>query len=130
MNNVAEQQNQTNQTVRPERQANRGFVAPPANISGTDNEYILEVEMPGVDKSGIEVTVEGNELTIIGRRRTETPAGELYYSEAPQADFRRAFELGPDVDTGKISAQMDQGILKLRLTKSEKSKPRKIQITG
>src|SRR6266480_4022027 len=114
MNNVAELQNQTG---RSEWQANRGFVVPPANISGTNNEYLLEVEMPGVDKSGLEVTVEGNELTIFGRRRTETPQGELYYSEAPQADFRRTFELGPDVDIGKINAQMDQGILKLRLPK-------------
>lgn len=127
MNNVAEAQNQT---VRPERQTSRGYVTPPANIFGGDNEYILEIEMPGVDKSGLEVTVEGNELTIIGRRKPETAQGELFYSETPQADFRRMFELGPDVDTGRINAQIDQGVLKLCLPKSEKAKPRKIQISG
>src|SRR5437868_8058525 len=98
MNNIAELQNQT---ARTEQQSDRRFVTPTANISGTTNEYVLEVEMPGVDKSGLEITVEGNELTIVGRRRTETTQGELYYSERPQADFRRIFELGPDVDTAK-----------------------------
>jgi HSP20 family protein len=127
MNNVAELQRQT---ARPDQPANRGYATPPANIFGGGNEYVLEIEMPGVDKSGLEVTVEGNELTIIGRRKAETTQGELYYSETPQTDFRRMFELGPDVDTGRINAQMEQGILKLRLPKSEKAKPRKIQITG
>src|SRR4051812_22639462 len=125
MNTVAETQNQN---ARVER--NRAFVTPPANISATENEYLVEIEMPGVDKSGLEVTVEGSELTIVGRRKTETPQGDLYYSEWPQADFRRLFDLGPDVDTAKINAQLDQGVLKLRLPKSEKAKPRKIQIAG
>jgi len=129
MNTIAQQQNQQ-QPERAERQYNRGFVIPPANIAANESEYFVEVEMPGVDKSGLEITTEGNDLTITGRRKTETPQGELYYSEWPQADFRRVFELGPDVDTTKISAQLDQGVLKLRLPKSEKAKPRKIQITG
>ena len=110
------------------RQNERDFVTPPANISANDNEYVVEVEMPGVDKSGLEVTVEGNELTIIGRRKTETLEGELCYCESSQADFRRTFELGPDVDTTKIAAEMKQGILKLRLPKSERAKPKQIEV--
>jgi len=127
MSNVAELQRET---ARAAELVNRGFVTPPVNIYGNENEYVLEVEMPGLDKSGLEVTVEGNELTIVGRRKTETTQGEPYYSETPQANFRRMFELGPDVDTSKINAQMEQGVLKLRLPRSEKAKPRKIQITG
>src|SRR6266850_2100606 len=123
-------QQQQNQPARAERQYNRGYVTPPANISATENEYLVEVEMPGVDKSGLEVTVEGNELTIIGRRKGETPHGELYYSEWPQADYKRVFVIGPDVDTTKINAQLEQGVLRLRLPKSEKAKPRKIQIAS
>lgn len=127
MNNITQTQNQG---ARVQRQTNRGFVMPPANISASNNEYLVEVEMPGVDKSGLEITVEGNELTIIGHRKGDTPQGQLYYSEWPEADFRRVFELGPDVDTTKINAQLEQGVLKLRLPKSEKAKPRKIQIGG
>lgn len=111
-----------------EARSNRGFVAPPANVSATNNEYVLEVEMPGVNKDGLEITVEGNDLTIIGRRSLDLPEGELYYCETPSADFRRVFELGPDVDASKINAKLQQGVLTLRLPKSEKAKPKKIDV--
>jgi HSP20 family protein len=106
----------------------RGFVTPPANISATENEYLVEIDMPGVDKEGLEITVEGNELTIIGRRKSDLPEGEACYCESPQADYRRVFELGPDVDTSGINAEMKQGVLKLRLPKSEKAKPKRIEV--
>jgi HSP20 family protein len=56
------------------------------------------------------------------------PEGEACYCESPQADYRRIFELGPDVDTSQISAEMQQGVLKLRLPKSEKAKPKHIEV--
>lgn len=84
--------------------------------------------MPGVEKESLEIMVEGNELTIIGRRKTELPEDHLCYCESPQADYRRMFELGPDVDTSKISAEMKQGVLRLRLPKSEKAKPKHIEV--
>jgi HSP20 family protein len=127
MNSTAQQQTQSTQT---ERRRERGFVIPPANISAKDNGYMLEVEMPGVDKAGLEITVEANELRIVGRRKTDVPAGQMYYSEWPDADFQRVFELGPDVDTSRINAQMDQGVLRLTLPKSERAKRRKIEISG
>src|SRR6267378_8543283 len=117
MSAVTENQNRPAQTGNrqaqpaPQNGRDRGYVIPPANISATENEYIVELEMPGVNKEGLEVTVEGNELTIIGRRQLDIPDGELCYCETPQADFRRVFELGPDVDTSKITAEMRQGIL-------------------
>jgi HSP20 family protein len=113
---------------QPGRPDGRGYVPPAANIAATGNEYILELEMPGVNKEGLEVTVEGKQLTIVGRRDLDIPEGELCYCETPQADFRREFELGPDVDTSKITAEMRQGILTLILPKSEKAKPRQIEV--
>jgi HSP20 family protein len=106
----------------------RGFVMPPANISATENGYVVEMDMPGVDKEGLEITVEGNELTVIGRRKSDLPEGEACYCESPRADYRRVFELGPDVDTSQISAGMQQGVLKLHLPKSEKAKPKHIEV--
>ena len=117
-----------NQPARSESWSERRFVTPPANISATDNEYVVELDMPGVDREGLDITVEGNELTIIGRRKTDLPAGEACYCESPQADYRRVFELGPDVDTTRISAEMNQGVLKLHLPKSEKAKPKRIEV--
>src|SRR5687768_17605796 len=123
MNAVAETRDRSAQT-----DSGRGFVTPPANISATDNEYLIELEMPGVNKEGLEVTVQGNELIIVGRRKSETPEGELCYCESAVADFRRVFELGWDVDTSRISAEMNQGVLKLHLPKSERAKPKQIEV--
>jgi HSP20 family protein len=54
--------------------------------------------------------------------------GEPLFRESRDVDFRRVFELNPAIDTGKISARMDQGILTLTLPKSERVKPRKISV--
>ena len=102
--NQGEAQNQ-----RAENRGERGFVTPPANISATGNEYVVELDMPGVDTEGLEITVEGNELTIIGRRKIDLPDGEACYCESPQADYRRVFELGLDVDTSRISPRCIRG---------------------
>ena len=117
-----------NRAAQTTNQSDRGYITPPANIVGTDNEYLVELEMPGVDKQGIEVTVDGNELTIIGRRKSDIPEGELCYCESPQTDYRRVFELGPDVDIAGITAEMHQGVLTLRLPKSERAKPKQIEV--
>jgi HSP20 family protein len=82
--------------------------------------------MPGVNKAGLEITLEGNEITLIGRRTAEPVNGELLFRERSAADYRRVFELDPAIDTGKISAKLEQGLLTLTLPKSEQVKPRKI----
>lgn len=127
MNTNAATQTQ-NRPARAETEPYRGYITPPANISAGENEYLLEVDMPGVDKDGLEVTVEGNEITIMGRRKSDLPEGDLCYCESAQADYRRRFELGHDVDTSKISAEMSQGVLKLHLPKSERAKPKQIEV--
>jgi HSP20 family protein len=104
------------------------FVVPRVNIFEENEGYVLEAEMPGVNKSGLEITLEGNELTITGHRADEPIAGQALYRESRPADYRRAFELDPTVESSKISARMEQGILTLHLPKAEKVKPRKITI--
>ena len=135
MNGTTETQNAPTRTEgqrqderQLQREQQRGFITPPANISATNDGYLIEVDMPGVDKDGLEVTVEGNELTIIGRRKWDLPEGEICYCESPLADYRRVFELGSDVDTEKITAEMQQGVLKLHLPKSERAKPKKVEV--
>jgi len=118
-----------NRPVRMERPGEQNFVTTPVNIVAREGEYLIEIEVPGVDRSGLEITAENNILTVIGRRKPETTEGELCYSESPWADYRRIFELGPDVDTSKINAQLNQGVLKLHLPKAEKAKLRTIQLT-
>lgn len=103
-------------------------VAPEVNIFETGEGYILEAEMPGVSKEGLEITLEGTEITIIGRRHLEEAPGEALFRESRQADYRRVFELDPAIDTGRIAARMEQGVLTLNLPKAEKVKPRLIKV--
>lgn len=113
---------------KAERTQPEEFILPGVNIHETKDGYILEVEMPGVNKDGLEITLENNELTIVGRRTDETVSGELLFGERSAAHFRRVFELDPAIDTGRINAKMNQGVLTLTLPKSEKVKPRKIAV--
>ena len=104
------------------------FISPEVNICETKDGYVLEAEMPGVNKDGLEITLENNELTIIGRRSSETVAGEPLFRERSVAHFRRVFELDPAIDAGRINAKVNQGVLTLTLPKSERVKPRKITV--
>ena len=105
------------------------YIAPEVNIFETKDGYVLEAEMPGVNKAGLEITLEGSEIAIVGRRTHDMVNGESLLRERQFADFRRVFELDPAIDTSKISAKMDQGVLTLTLPKSERVKPRKIAIS-
>src|SRR6266581_3193091 len=75
------------------------FVAPPVNIFETRDGYVLEAEMPGVNKEGLEVTLEGNEITIVGHRHLEPLSGNPLFRESTNADYQRVFELDPAIDT-------------------------------
>jgi HSP20 family protein len=105
------------------------FVTPVANILETADGYLLEAEMPGVAKDGLEVTVENGELVIVGRRAGKELPGTALYRESRALDYRRVFDLDPSIDTSKITAKMEQGILTLTLPKAEEVKPRRIQVT-
>src|SRR5512137_2182491 len=119
---------QTEQRPATDARRERAFVSPEVNIFETSDGYVLEAEMPGVSKEGLEVTLEGNEMTILGHRKTEQVPGQSLYRERTLADYRRVFELDPAIDTAKIAAKMEQGVLTLTLPKSERVKPRKIVV--
>ena len=111
-----------------ERAVRQDFVAPEVDIFETADGYILEAEMPGVNKDGLEITLEGTEITLTGHRSPEAAREPALLRERHTADFRRVFELDPAIDTARIAAKMDQGILTLTLPKSERVKPRKIAV--
>jgi HSP20 family molecular chaperone IbpA len=74
---------------RPARQSRpeREYVSPEVNIYETKEGYVLEAEMPGVSKDGLEITLEGNEITIIGHRQNEVVAGTPLFRERTLADY-------------------------------------------
>ncbi|GAB4170104.1 MAG: Hsp20/alpha crystallin family protein [Terrimicrobiaceae bacterium] len=104
------------------------FITPRADLHQNADTYTLELEMPGVAKEGIELTVDNGKLTIVGHRRSEEAPAKAIYSERPTASYRRVFDLDPSIDTAGIKAQIDQGILRVTLGKVEAAKPRKITV--
>ena len=115
-------------TKTTEPKVNQEYTAPEVDIFETADGYVLEAEMPGVSRDGLEISLEGNELTLVGHRRPEIATGQFLLRECQVVGYRRVFELDPAIDTAKIAAQMEQGVLRLRLPKSEQVKPRKIQV--
>lgn len=106
-----------------------GFVTPRVDITETREGYELRAEMPGVDKSALELVLDGNELTIVGRRPAPPEKLELIYRESSPLQYVRKFELDPAIDTSRVTANMEQGVLRLQLPKAEQVKPRRIQVT-
>ena len=116
------------QQQQPNNVSTQSYLNPVVNIFETKEGYILEAEMPGVTKDGLEITLEGNEITITGHRHVDQLPGQVLFRESSPADYRRVFELDPAIDTTKVSARMDQGLLTLTLPKSERVKPRRITV--
>jgi len=119
----------TRETRESDHNQAEQFISPPASVTEIGDGYMLEIEMPGVKKDGIEISVENNELTVIGRRSLPAVEGTLIHRESRPENFRRAFEIDPSIDADKISAKIDQGLVTLTLPKAEHVKPRKITVS-
>lgn len=106
------------------------FVAPPVDIHEAKDEYRLVADMPGVGKDDLEVMLDGTELTVTGHRRQVDLKGDYLHRESRAYSFRRTFELDPSIDGAKVSAQIVEGVLTVRLPKTEAVKPRRIEVGG
>ena len=84
--------------------------------------------MAGVNKEGLEISVENGELSITGRKNGAVPEATLVHRESRPNHYRRVFEIDPSIDSAKISARVSQGIVTLTLPKAEEVKPRKITV--
>ena len=102
---------------------------PAANISETEKEYLIKAELPEVDRKDVEVTVHDGVITIRGERRFERTDGEKQHRvESFYGTFARSFSLPADADDSKIVAESKDGVLKVRIPKTEVQKPRPIEI--
>ena len=122
-----------NTVVRENRDADRAqneqFVAPSASVVEAGDGYTLEVEMPGINKEGLEISIGNNELTVLGHRSLPAVEGTLIHRESRPENYRRTFELDPSINGDKISAKIDRGVVTLTLPKAEHIKPRKITVS-
>lgn len=103
---------------------------PVVDISESDGEYLIKAELPEVKKEDVKVTVEEGVLTIQGERRHEKEEkGKKYHRvERSYGSFVRSFTLPESVDEGAVKAEYKDGVLNLHLPKSEKVKPKAIDV--
>jgi HSP20 family protein len=130
---VAQQelQVQQKQEVEKPQESTRPMRAfsPTTDIFETDEALTMLLEMPGVDRENIEISVENGVLTVEGKINFSKYEGlQPVYSEYNVGPFRRSFRISSRIDQDKIKAEMESGVITLVLPKAEEAKPRRIEI--
>ena len=116
-----------------QRNGDSGTVAwrPAMDVSETENEWVVQVELPGLSKEDIKVGVENDVLSIEGEKGHESSEDKdkrYHRAERTYGTFKRSFTLPSAVDTEKISADYRDGVLTLTLPKAEAAKPKEIEV--
>lgn len=116
--------NQEAQTARED-----AALLPPVDVIEDADGITLYADLPGVPKDKLSVRVEAGTLTIEGEVGALAPQGiEVTHAEVQVPRYRRAFTLGPELNTENVGAEFRQGVLTLRIPKAEHAKPRRIQV--
>ena len=105
--------------------------APAVDIYETENELVVQADLPDLQDKDIDVRVENNTLTIRGERKFEKDVNEENYLRIERAygSFTRSFTLPNTINAEAIRAEYRNGVLTVRMSKREESKPKQIQIT-
>lgn len=95
------------------------------------DEFVVELDLPGIDPTQLDIDVERNVLTVRAERLSRMPdAANAVATERPWGTFSRQLVLGDALDTESVNAEYTNGVLKLRIPIAEKAKPRKISVTS
>jgi HSP20 family protein len=105
---------------------------PALDIAEKDDVFIVKAEVPGCKAEDIDISVHGSMLTISGEKKQEEERKEkgYYHIERSYGSFRRDLNLASDVDPDKIEAVCKDGVLTIKLPKTEKAKPIKVKVKG
>ena len=117
--------------LRPELSSHDDWV-PSIDVAETDTEIVVKVEVPGMDKKDIEITLTEGLLTVKGERKTdhEEKDEKIYMTESHYGSFCRTLRLPNDVKTDQVDATYKDGILKIVLPKREAVLPKKIEVSS
>jgi HSP20 family protein len=103
----------------------------PMDAYRRNGDFVVHFDLPGVDPASIDLTVEKNVLTVTAERHFARAEGdEITVSERPQGRFNRQLFLGESLDSERISANYDQGVLTLHIPIAERAKPRKVEVSA
>ena len=104
---------------------------PPVDVLEDEGGITLYADLPGVAKENLDVHVDGENLFIDGKIALEMPKEmEATHVEVTRSRFRRVFALSREFDTGKLTADLKQGVLKVRIPKADHAKPRRIAVSS
>lgn len=126
-NAMTQAEKQTGEVSRPENTYQTTYV-PRFDIWEGNDELLLMGDLPGVAPENLDIRFEDRELTIYGKVCPRQQGIQFLYGEYGIGNFHRSFTIGEAIDTEKISAEMHNGVLTLHLPKSEKAKPRRIEV--
>jgi HSP20 family protein len=104
--------------------------APLVDIAEDDKEYLIKAELPEVQKEDVKVTVENGTLTISGERKTEKEekGRKFHRVERSYGRFERSFSIPDDAEGSNVKAEFKDGVLRVHLAKSEKARPKQIEV--
>ena len=106
------------------------YLRPASTVVEKAEGYLIEADLPGVARDGIQLTIEDDALTILGKRG-EKPAGtRQLHRESTGYDYRRSFALGREIERKGVTARFADGVLQVFLPKAEALKPRRIDVAG
>jgi len=103
----------------------------PVDLKETDKEYTLKVELPGLEKDDLKISLDQNVLTISGEKKEEEMKEDesFHRKEIRHGWFERSFNLPGNIDESRIKAKMKNGILTIRIPKTEPASAKRIPIT-
>jgi HSP20 family protein len=102
--------------------------APPVDILENENELVIKADVPAVELKDIDIQIENNTLTLRGERKFEPNGGGYHRIERGYGSFVRAFTVPSTVDSEKVRADYQNGVLTVTLPKKEAAKPRQVRI--
>ncbi len=116
----------TRETRAPAEEA---ALLPPVDVVEDTEGITLYADLPGVPKDKLDVQVEADTLTIVGQMDVAMPQGmAATHAEVSLPRYRRSFTLSKELDAEKLSAELKNGVLRLRIGKAAHAQPRKVQI--
>ena len=119
----------TETSTKQAETAREATLMPPVDVIEDANGITLFADLPGVPKDKLHLHVETDTLTIEGEVGLAIPEGmEATHAEVALPRYRRVFTLSKELDPDKVSAEFNQGVLKLRIPKAEHAQPRRIQV--
>lgn len=105
-----------------------GMFTPVADVEETDDAYLVEIELAGVKRSDVDITTTGRRLTVTGERKEKERVGVLRRRNRTVGEFRYEIELPAEFDTDHVEAGFEDGVLSIRLPKTQADRPRRIAI--